>query len=217
MSGQSNLSLVCSHTQQTHDALSLVWNGAEFVCSGGSDTDGSDSEQPLTPSEHVVALVNIRAHAPPPLPVEKKHARATAQAVLNHICAIPIGKRRGAHRLALSLPLQATTIAEWIEQQLRAHRREHTLKTALCVALNPSRTEEWVCSKSGGTTRVGHMHIVKGLALHLRMHPFTWHEVKEACDMLTHKKPRALDQIVAKDAATLQAAVGLVCLGGRPS
>ena len=58
---------------------------------------------------------------------------------------------------------------------------------------------------------------VKGLALHLRMHPFTWHEVKEACDMLTHKKPRALDHILVKDAATLQAAVGLVCLGGRPS
>ena len=197
--------------------MSLVWNGVELVRADGSDTDGSDSEHPLTPADHVVALVNIHACAPPPLPVEKKHARATAQAMLNYISAIPIERRRSAHRLALSLPLQATTIAEWIEQQLRANRREHTLKTALCVALNPSCTEEWVCSKSGGTTRVGHMHIVKGLALHLRMHPFTWHEVKEACDMLTHKKPRALNEIVAKDAATLQAAVGLVCLGGRPS
>jgi len=195
----------------------LVWNGTDFVCADGSDTDASDSELPLTPSDHVVALVNIRAHAPPPLPVEWKHARSTAQAVLNHIISIPSKKRTCAHRLALSLPLRATTIAEWIDQHLRAHRREHTLKTALCVALNPSRTEEWVCSKSGGTTRVGHMHIVKGLALHLRMHPFTWHEVKEAYDMLTHKKPRALNEIVAKDAAALQAAVGLVCLGGRSS
>ena len=195
----------------------LVWNGTDFVCVDGSDTDASDSELPLAPSDHAVVLLSTDIRVPPPLPADREHARSTAQAVLNHIISIPIEKRTCAHRLALSLPLWATTIADWIGQHLRAHRREHTLKTALCVALNPSRTEEWVCNKSGGTTRLGHMHVAKGLALHLRMHPFTWHEVKEACDMLTHKKPRALDHILVKDAATLQAAVGLVCLGRRPS
>tara|TARA_B100000927_G_scaffold60731_1_gene47325 strand:+ start:926 stop:1459 length:534 start_codon:yes stop_codon:yes gene_type:complete len=128
--------------------------------------------------------------------------------VLHSIAAIPIEQRKNAHRLALSMPIFATTISEWVDQQLRAHRQVHTLKTALCVALNPTRTQEWVCNKSGG--RLGHIHIAKGLALHLRMHPFTWLEVKEARDILTHHKPCALKQLFGKDPATLEAAAGLV-------
>ena len=205
-----NLLLLRIRATHTQTALALVWNGTELVRADGSDTEESDSEPPLTPLEQVRAILEPGTLVPPPLPVERGHARATAQTVYDYIASIPTEKRRSAHRLALSIPLVATSIAGWIDQQLQMNRREHTLKTALCVALNPKRTEEWLCRKSGGTTRLGHMHIVKGLALHLRMHPFTWLEVRDAYDMLSHHKPRALQTLLRTDAATLEAAAGLV-------
>ena len=43
--------------------MPLVWNGTQFETEGGSDTDESDSEQPLTDAEQVVAieLLNMSA------------------------------------------------------------------------------------------------------------------------------------------------------------
>ena len=108
------------------------------------------------------------------------------------------------------MPLVARNVAEWVAQQLRLHHREHTLKAALCAALNPNRTEEWIIKKSGGVTRLSHMHVVKGLALHLRMHPFTRLQVQDAQTMLMHDRPRTTQQPFIKNATVLEAAAGLV-------
>lgn len=140
--------------------------------------DGSDNEQPLSCGDQVVAILDIKAPHPPPLPVALKHARATAEAVLRHTLDIHPTKRKQAHHFALAMPRVATSIGEWVEQQLGSHRKEHTLKTALCMALNPSKPGCWACKRSGCS--IGHMYVVKGLALHVRMHPFTRSEVEDA-------------------------------------
>ena len=199
-----------AHAHTTQATLALVWNGTELVRDNGSDTEGSDSEPPLTAPEQLRAILGTCTIVAPPLPVNKEHARATAQTVFDYIASIPSERRTRAHRLALSMPLVSSTIAEWVGQHLRAHHREHTLKTALCAALNPNRTEEWMIKKSGGVTRLSHMHVVKGLALHLRMHPFTRLQVQDALSVLKHDRPRTLQQFFVKDAAVLEAAAGLV-------
>lgn len=55
----------------------------------GSDTDCSDTEPPLTAHQQVVAILNLQARRPPPLPVESRYAQATASAVLQHTLRIP--------------------------------------------------------------------------------------------------------------------------------
>ena len=147
-------------------------------------TKGVDNEQPLTPQDQVIAILDIKARYPPPLPVEPKHARATAKAVREHTLAIRPEQRKQAHNFALATPLKATTIAEWVEQHRSLQRKEHTLKTALLMALYPKRTGVDVCKQVGCS--IGHMYIVRGLALHLRMHPFTRSEVQCACEEPFH-------------------------------
>ena len=105
----------------------------------GGGTDMSDNEQPLSRNDQVIAILDIKALHPPPLPVESLHARATAQAVLMHTLRIPPDERKQAHNFALAMPLVATSVIEWVEQHLGSHRKESTLKTALCMALNPSK------------------------------------------------------------------------------
>lgn len=202
--------------------LALTWNGSDWVSQEGSDTEGSDdgvpqhAENPLSPSEQVVAILNADISSPPPLPVLRKHARSTACAVIRAVLGTPKPKRTKAQKFALTLPLCADTVSGWVEQQFEAHRREHTLKTALVMALNPTNTGAWARKQTGA--RVGHMYIIKGLALHLRMHPFTRPEVQYACSMLLNYEPKvrrspdpsAIRFRCSHDAATLEAAVILV-------
>lgn len=166
-------------------------NFANGVDTERCDTEGSDTEDtehPLTRQEQVVALLDIKALHPPPLPIHSMHARATAKAVLMHTLQIHPAHRKQAHNFALAMPLTATSIAEWVEQHLCLQRKEHTLKTALFMALNPNRPAAWVLQQSGCSS--GHMYVVRGLALHLRMHPFTRSEVQYACDHLLHYMAR---------------------------
>ena len=150
--------------------------------------DGSDNDQPLSYGDQVVAILDIKATHPPPLPVASQHARATAKAVLVHTLNIHPMERKQAHNFALAMPLVATSITKWVEQQLASHRKEHTVKTALCMALNPSKPGTWACKRSGCS--IGHMYVVKGLALHVRMHPFTRSEVEDAYDNLFYYATR---------------------------
>lgn len=160
--------------------MALVWNGSHFESVGGSDTDVSDSEPPLTSHEQALAILN--APRAPPVPQEHRHARATAQAVLAHLLGVPQEKRTHAQVLALGMPIQSLQVFEWVDQQLDAHRRVRTINTAMCWALNPNQTAGWVCKKTGGNAN--QTHSAKGLMLHLRMHPFTRSQIQSARDML---------------------------------
>jgi hypothetical protein len=162
--------------------MPLVWTGAQFETEGGSDTEESDSEQPLTEAEQVVALLNTKAKRPPPLPVDRKHAVSTAAAVRNHILAVPYEKRTIAHDQALRTPVTAQKIETWLEQQLGARRTERTIRLAMCFALNPNRSIAWVTKKAKGTSQSA--STAKGLALHLRFHPFTRSDVQRGCSLL---------------------------------
>ena len=166
----------------------------------GYDTKGVDNEQPLTPQDQVVAILDIKARDPPPLPVDPKHARATAKAVREHTLAIRPEQRKQAHNFALATPLKATSIAEWVEQHRSLQRKEHTLKTALLMALYPKRTGVDVCKQVGCS--IGHMYIVRGLALHLRMHPFTRSEVQCACGEPFHYTARYTARVNNKRSAS---------------
>ena len=162
--------------------MSFVWNGAHFEREGGSDTEESDSEQPLAESEQIVAILNTRRPHPPPLPVDAKHALMTAMAVQNHIHAIPHERLTISQDYALKAPVVAQKIENWIEQQLGDRRTERTIRHAFCFALNPNRSNVWVAKKvqgSGQTTGVA-----KGMALHLRCHPFTRSDVQRGCGLL---------------------------------
>lgn len=149
---------------------------------GGSDTEESDSEQPLTEAEQVVALLNTKATLPPPLPVDPKHAASTAAAVRNHILAVPYAKRTIAHDHALRTPVTAKKIETWLEQQLGYRRTERTIRLALYFALNPNRSIAWVAKKAQGNSQSASS--AKGIALHLRFHPFTRSDVQRGCSLL---------------------------------
>ena len=156
--------------------MPLVWNGIEFDREGGSETDESDSEPPLTDAQQVEAIRNSRSCDLPPLPSNSIYAAATAQAVLRDISAIPTNKCTVAQTLALSMPREARSVTQWVDQQLRRGRKVSTLKSAFCWALNPHRTNAWVCLKAHGNP--SGTAVAKGLALHLRMHPFTRRDVQ---------------------------------------
>lgn len=193
----------------------LVWKGAHFAAGGGSDTEESDSEQPLTEPQQVVAILDLKSTKPPPLPVEARHARATATAVRQRILNLPEDKRTHANLLALRIPIQHhATVAGWIKQQRSGGRKEQTIKTALCWALNPSRSQAWVCKKAGGSPTQA--YAAKGLALHLRMHPFTRFEVQHgysAYDNWTEQRDRRTHALVSRNnCRTLEAATALVAL-----
>ena len=164
--------------------MALVWNGSQFETVGGSDTDASDSEPPLTAQQQSQAILAARnpTAGPPPVPQDRALARATAQAVLTHLFDIPRERRTLAQVLALSMPIQSLQVFEWVDQQLDAHRRVRTINTAMCWALNPNRPASWVCKKTGGNAN--QTHSSKGLMLHLRMHPFTRSEIRHARETL---------------------------------
>tara|TARA_B100000902_G_C27120403_1_gene818366 strand:- start:225 stop:869 length:645 start_codon:yes stop_codon:yes gene_type:complete len=203
-------------------SLSLVWNGEQFEQEGGSDTDESDSEQPLTGDEQIQAIHKSKPLDLPPLPVSREHAHATSQAVLRDTVAVPQEKRTIAQSLAIKMPREAHTIAQWVQQQLRYARKVKTLRAAFCWALNPNRTAQWVCLKSHGNP--SGTAVAKGLALHLRMHPFTRRDVQQMDAELSHRpchqQARLLSAVHVSeltfkkrtDAQTLEAAVMMVAL-----
>jgi|SaaInlV_125m_DNA_1040241.scaffolds.fasta_scaffold01861_4 hypothetical protein len=162
--------------------MALVWNGRDFVTFGGSDTDESDSEQPLSGLEQAAAILN--AAVPPPLPVDAKHARSTADAVLRHVRSVPEASRQIAHDHVLRTPIGAPTIADWVDEQLDDRRTERTIRHAFCFALNPSRSNVWVAKKAKGNVQAA--SVAKGMALHMRCHPFTRHDAQRGLDMLHH-------------------------------
>ena len=202
--------------------MPLVWNGAEFDREGGSETDESDSEPPLTDAQQVEAIRNSRSCDLPPLPSNSIYAAATAQAVLRDILAIPTNKRTVAQTLALSMPREARSVTQWVDQQLRRGRKVTTLKSAFCWALNPHRTNAWVCLKAHGNP--SGTAVAKGLALHLRMHPFTRRDVQQMDAELAqhgHNRQTQLQSVIhvselnfkkCTDAQTLEAALMMVAL-----
>lgn len=167
-------------------AVAPLSNNDDSVDREGSDTESCESEPTLTPSNRVVTIPDLRNA--PPLPVLRKHAQATATAVLRSVLDVPPKKRTKAEKFALTLPLEAHSVTGWVDQQFCAHRKEHTLKTALVMALHPKNTGAWAREQTGA--HVGHMYVIKGLALHLRMHPFTRPEVQHACAMLLDYQPK---------------------------
>ena len=196
-------------------AVPLVWKGTHFETEGGSDTEESDSEQPLTEPEQVVAILDLKSDRPPPLPIQAKHARATAAAVRQHILNLPCRKRTHAHLLALRMPIQQpATVAGWIKQQRSSGRKEQTIQTALCWALNPNRSQAWICKKAGGSPTQA--YAAKGLSLHLRMHPFTRFEVQHGSSTYhswTEQRARRTLMLVNQyNCRTLDAATALVAL-----
>ena len=204
--------------------MPLVWNGAEFDREGGSETDESDSEPPLTDAQQVEAIRNSRSCDLPPLPNNPQYAVATAQAVQQGLLSIPTNKRTMAHALALSMPCTASTVAQWTDQQLRRGRKVTTLKSAFCWAMNPHRTNAWVCLRSHG--HVSGTAVAKGLALHLRMHSFTRRDV-QVMDMqivrYTRRRQTELLSIIKgteptlkRDSKTLEAAHMMVALQRSP-
>ena len=106
---------------------------------GGSDTEESDSEQPLTEAEQIVSILNTRASRPPPLPVEPKYAFSTSSAVLEPSSARHSQTQRTvAYDLALNTPIHATRGVEaWIEQQLDYRRAERTIRLRLLLCAQP--------------------------------------------------------------------------------
>ena len=186
--------------------MALVWNGADFQVDGGSETEESDSEPPLTSTEQVQAILYARSGNLPPLPVDAKYALANSNAVHKLTEAVPSRARTQAQTLALSLPRKASTVTEWAAQQFRYGRKEPTLRSALCWALNPRKTAAWVCRKSGGNP--SRTLTAKGLALHLRMHPFTRAEVQRARDLLPEHAHRHRQQLYAIQVSDLVGATG---------
>ena len=205
--------------------MPLVWNGTQFDREEASDTDASDSEPPLTDAEQVYAIETARPQELPPLPANPAYAVATAQAVRRGLLAIPTNKRTVAHALALSLPCDARTLEHWTCQQLRRGRKTQTLKSAFCWAQNPNRTNGWVCQKSHG--HVSGTAVAKGLALHLRMHPFTRRDVQVMDMQMVRFVRRRQTELVSviqaaevvykpRDLRTLEAAHMMVALQRSP-
>ena len=155
---------------------------ALFQTHDGSDTEESDSEQPLSEAGQVVAILNAKASTPPPLPVSPKHANATASAVLTCLKAVPETKRTVAHDHALRTPISSPTIADWVEKQLDDRRTEATLRNAMTLALNPNKSASWVAAKAKNPG--SNLGSAKGMALHLRCHPFTRSDVQRGMGMI---------------------------------
>ena len=124
------------------------------------------------------------------------------------------------------MPRDARTILQWVDQQLRRSQKPQTLKAAFCWALNPNRTNKWVCLKSHGSASgtAG----AKGLALHLRMHAFTRRDV-QAIDLqivrYTRRRQTELLSVVKvaelafrkrTDPRTIEAALMMVALQRDP-
>lgn len=201
-----------------NSGMGLVWDGSQFVSMGGSDTDESDSEQPLSEAEQVVAILDVaKGHPPPPLPVLTKHTRATAAAVRRHVLLVPESKRTTIYDHAARTPVRALTVTDWVDQQLDDRRTERTIRFALCFALNPGRSNIWIAKKAKGNLQSA--GVAKGMGLHLRCHPFTRAEVLHACDMLPyyckHREVRNLARALLRERVpcgsdTLDAAVVLV-------
>lgn len=188
---------------------------------GGSDTDFSDTEPPLTNHQQVVAILNLQARCPPPLPVESRYAQATARAVVQHTLRIPADRKTQAHALALSIPLVAFSIDNWLYNQRCALWSHNTLFSALCAALNPNSPSVRGCKASG--TEELRLCGVRGLALNLRMHPFTRFDVQHARDKLVRDTSQRLHVPGTgtvygcdTDADTLEAAVVLVVFQRAP-
>ena len=206
------------HCGVPNSGIGLAWDGAKFVTMGGSDTEESDSEQPLDEAAQVVAILDVaKGRPPPPLPVLPKHARATAEAVRRHILEVPVAKRTVAYEHAVRTPIEARTVVDWVDQQLDDRRTERTMRFAIYFALNPGRSNAWVAKKAKGNRDAP--CIAKGMALHLRCHPFTRAEVQHGCDMLPHycqhRESRNLARTILKHRATygsdtLDAAVVLI-------
>lgn len=194
--------------------MSGIWNGAQFETAVGSDTDESDSEQPLTEPEQIVAILNVNATRPPPLPVNPEYAVSTAMAVRTYLRTLPHEKRTIAHDHAMQTPVVAHKVESWIEQQLGDRRSERTLRYAFCVALNPNRPNNWIAKKAQGNSQVA--GIAKGMALHLRCHPFTRSDVQRGWDLLgnycEHRARRDRARLVKRKRSldSLDAAVVLI-------
>ena len=147
-----------------------------------------------------------------------RHARATATAVRQHILNLPGEKRTHAHLLALRMPIQQpATVVDWIKQQRSSGRKEQTIKTALCWALNPNRSQAWVCKKAGGSPTQA--YAAKGLSLHLRMHPFTRFDVQHGAstyhNWTEQRDRRTLTLAARNNCRALEAATALVALQGQ--
>ena len=199
--------------------MALVWNGAEFVTERGSDPDESDSEQPLTESNQVVAILNANWRRFPPLPAIPKHARATASAVMVCIRAIPEAKRTIAHDHVLRTPIAAPTIADWIDQQLDERRTENTIRAAMVAALNPNRSVVWIGAKA--RSGCGNIYIAKGMGYHLRCHAFTRSDVHRGLNVLSdlcqhrEERNRVRERLRQRTAESLDAAVVLIGFHSR--
>ena len=188
--------------------MALVWDGTKFVAERGSDTDESDSEQPLTESQQVDAILDLEGDRLPPLPADPKYALPTATAVLYHVTRLASDKRTHAQHLALRMPLEpTTTVTGWIRKQQSRGRKEATIKAALCWALNPNHSQSWICKKAAASP--SQASTAKGLALHLRMHPFTRSEVQHAftCAWIAE---RDVMLVARRNDRTLNAAMALV-------
>ena len=161
---------------------------------GGSDTDCSEAEPPLTNHQQVVAILNLQSRRPPPLPVESRYAQKTARAVLQHTLRIPADRKTQAHALALSIPLVASSIDNWLYNQRCALWSHNTLFSALCAALNPNNPSVPYTCKASYTEelRLCGVRGVRGLALNLRMHPFTRFDVQHARDKLVRDTSQRL-------------------------
>ncbi|MBG11122.1 MAG: hypothetical protein CMD92_08185 [Gammaproteobacteria bacterium] len=194
--------------------MALVWNGRDWSRTG-SETECSSSDASQYEGWADRAILESLG-CPPPIPMLHSHAKVTAKAVIAYVLSVPAMRRTRAHDLALSLSRNAPSIHIWVQKQLRAGRKSHTIKTALTLALNPTRTATWACRETGA--RVGHQQPILGLAYNVRMHPFTRAEVEDACDMLEGYQPyRAPERYqCGTDVATLEAAVAMIVFNTSP-
>ena len=201
--------------------MALVWNGNDWSRAGSETECSSDASQPESWSDRVI-LESLGC--PPPIPALCSHAKAAAKAVIAHVLSVPAVRRSRAHDLALSLPRNAPNIHVWVDQQLRAGRKSHTIKTALTLALNPTRTATWACRETGA--RVGHQQPILGLAYNVRMHPFAREDVENACNLLEGYQPQRALRLPPRRSlkryqcgtgvATLEAAVTMVVFNTSP-
>ncbi len=203
--------------------MALVWNGHDWSRAGSETECGSDASQQSESWSDRAILESLGC--PPPIPTLHSHAKATAQAVIAHVLSVPAVRRSRAHDLALSLSRNAPSIYVWVDKQLRAGRKSHTIKTALTLALNPTRTATWACRETGA--RVGHQQPILGLAYNVRMHPFTRAEVEDARNLLEGYSPRRVRVRLpprhvleryqcGTGVATLEAAVTMVVFNTTP-
>lgn len=221
-----NLRLLSTHPPSPafvhHGRMALVWNGNDWFRAGSETECSSDASQPESWSDRAI-LESLGC--PPPIPALHSHAQVTAKAVISHVLSVPAVRRSRAHDLALSLSRDAPSIHVWVEKQLRSGRKSHTIKTALTLALNPTRTATWACRATGA--RVGHQQPILGLAYNVRMHPFTRADVEDARNLLDGYRPHHVRvrlpprRVLARyqcgtSMATLEAAVTMVVFNTSP-